>query len=991
MSGISPPSDPSSSNSRSRSSPETSNPNATRVPAVVTSLVPRRIQLPSSRDAMRVDESSDTSVEASQHNRFRQRGPHGPNPGNSPDEDNPVDLSATQATFLAGAAVTQAHHAATIADHASNVAIQSQLEAFQARQVIAQQQSDFGQVAAEMRDAAARAILHNQEEAHAALAERDRGSELFEHNLTQHAQQLIFGARQHAQQEVLESQAVLQREAQQFVESNIRPLQHQINLGNQQLATREVEITERDTRIALLEQHLAEARRQHNLAVASPVPVSPISGSALMDLLADFPQENTSQRVIPEEQTMDTFNLFEGYNPAPAQTPDVRARPFGSPQNTSVPLQEVANPMVVEATTWATPRVSVGQSSHEVAPNVVPSMPQSFHPPGATPVTVMANPQPAELAVANLSMPANVMVPSANVASGSNPTESALVQQLLAEVSRLTNALQSQQQQLQQMQQQSQQLTAHAPLPIAPPCTPSKGAAASAPGLGPTNASAAGTPCANSRFGSIGRAPPPQQVLPPGLPPLPLAQQGLVVDNTTSYHHIGSANRSVDSGSSESSSDSGEFHSVRAPLVLTECRICGDLHEEIECPHLTMNQPYLAPQPPAVNYADDEEDTIRVKSLADMVFPNPPENAGQARGYINQVLMSIGKLQKTPGNEVYQWAQECLTNDEAVLQADPRYPRTDREIASRLIKTCKRGRFGLVFQQMVEAERAASGAMPCGRAMLRKIFKHFQLERDRIGMLGERNLLSLKVAGNTVADLEAFRDKYIYVMSTIPLEDMLRQQTLFNHLIDELERNAVIAPKVVKAREARLDSHRRTTDWLWSKVDLAIQLDQQKRNRAEFDKQLKLKPAAGYAGTQHTPDDKIAGAPAPTPNPKAKATPKSQGSGGGNPNPKPNKIPKENVKAAPAPKAKPKAKPSGPKPPPPNRKGNTTPRGEEARKVAKMSASEKAKTPCMFYAYNACKAKSCAFLHSDTNNYKGPPPRALGKSGKAPAKPYRSG
>ena len=135
-----------------------------------------------------------------------------------------------------------------------------------------------------------------------------------------------------------------------------------------------------------------------------------------------------------------------------------------------------------------------------------------------------------------------------------------------------------------------------------------------------------------------------------------------------------------------------------------------------------------------------------------------------------------------------------------------------------------------------------------------------------------------------------------------------------------------------KAREARLDSHRRTTDWLWSKVDLAIQLDQQKRNRAEFDKQLKLKPAAGYAGTQHTPDDKIAGAPAPTPNPKAKATPKSQGSGGGNPNPKPNKIPKENVKAAPAPKAKPKAKPSGPKPPPPNRKGNTTRVGKKLGK-----------------------------------------------------------
>jgi len=63
--------------------------------------------------------------------------------------------------------------------------------------------------------------------------------------------------------------------------------------------------------------------------------------------------------------------------------------------------------------------------------------------------------------------------------------------------SMLPNALQSQQQQLQQMQQQ-QQLTAHAPLPIAPPCTPPKGAAASAPGIRAANASAAGTPCANS-------------------------------------------------------------------------------------------------------------------------------------------------------------------------------------------------------------------------------------------------------------------------------------------------------------------------------------------------------------------------------------------------------------------------------------------------------------------------------------------------------------
>ena len=38
----------------------------------------------------------------------------------------------------------------------------------------------------------------------------------------------------------------------------------------------------------------------------------------------------------------------------------------------------------------------------------------------------------------------------------------------------------------------------------------------------------------------------------------------------------------------------------------------------------------------------------------------------------------------------------------------------------------------------------------------------------------------------------------------------------------------------------------------------------------------------------------------------------------------------------------------------------------------------------MFCAYDACRAKSCAFLHSPTEKYTGPPPRALSKA-KSPA------
>ena len=77
--------------------------------------------------------------------------------------------------------------------------------------------------------------------------------------------------------------------------------------------------------------------------------------------------------------------------------------------------------------------------------------------------------------------------------------------------------------------------------------------------------------------------------------------------------------------------------------------------------------------------------------------------------------------------------------------------------------------------------------------------------------------------------------------------------------------------------------------------------------------------------------------------------------------------------------AKAKAKAAKVKPPPPPKQPGT-PRSLAASKTANMTAAEKAKVPCMFYAYNSCKAAKCAFLHSDSNKYKGPPPRGLSKA-----------
>ena len=236
----------------------------------------------------------------------------------------------------------------------------------------------------------------------------------------------------------------------------------------------------------------------------------------------------------------------------------------------------------------------------------------------------------------------------------------------------------------------------------------------------------------------------------------------------------------------------------------------------------------------------------------------------------------------------------------------------------------------------------------------------------------------MKLAGQSVADIEAFREKYNYILRAIPLDELPKERTLFNHLMDEFEKCAIMKHRVEKARESAHGSHRRTCAWLWAKADLAIELAQQKRNRDEFDQDVKLKPAVRGTGKEAA----TSALPAETKKEKKKNKKGDKKGDQGQD--------KGGTPAAPAPKGK---SPSNPKPPPPKsqnaNKGDTTPsnltpRSKAVSKTAKMSAVEKAKVPCMFYAYDACRAKSCAFLHSPTEKYTGPPPRALCKA-KSPA------
>ena len=95
---------------------------------------------------------------------------------------------------------------------------------------------------------------------------------------------------------------------------------------------------------------------------------------------------------------------------------------------------------------------------------------------------------------------------------------------------------------------------------------------------------------------------------------------------------------------------------------------------------------------------------------------------------------------------------------------------------------------------------------------------------------------------------------------------------MFNHLINELDKCPALKQKVEKARESKFGSYRRTTEWLWNRVDIALELHQQKINRQELDRTLRGKPQVLGPKTRLPKGADTAAAPAPT-NPTVAAAP----------------------------------------------------------------------------------------------------------------------
>ena len=648
MAGITPPSDDRSRSSRladsSFSEPDLAPPpDLSLVPAAATLVQGQRP--PGSRPPL---------VTISAGRDRRQDSSSSPSPRGA---QRPTELSATQASFLAGAAVTRAHQSAQVALHAANTA-QAQAASSQAQaQQVAQQANEWAQG---VRQEAQSVVDQTRAEAQAAVTQTRVEAQTVVDQTRAQAQAEVTQVRAEANRAVLHTRAAAQEE----VVAAQRTALERITLLEQELAQSRREREESNRRV---EQLIAERRLVDDYWTRREIELNRQLG--IVCPVDTPPATNRAPHWPPMSFSPDT----QSHNgPAPSTPlPVARARvtPSGSPVGTQ------------------------GQGHN--SPKQVPSQEGA-----ATSAPAASAAQPAEqpAALSSEAPPAQAEAVTVQSGSPSNPEVAALshqVSELLTTVHSLAQAMAT-----------LQQPTAAASSAPPPPTT----AAATVPTLS---------------F--------PAPAAPLLLPASP---------------------RPASEASSESSSSSEG--TPRPPA----CRVCGSrAHLEVDCPQLTANGgggdgggggspsgsgPRLppaaspgrdaapsAPEEPQTP-ADYEETVIRIKSLSDMTFPQPPTNAGQARGYVNQVLVAIARVQRTPGDEVYLWAQECLTHTEAQLRQDPRFPRLTREVSAKLLKTCKSGRFGLMFQQMTEAERMSTGGMPSGRVMLRAIFKHFQLERDRI-------------------------------------------------------------------------------------------------------------------------------------------------------------------------------------------------------------------------------------------------------------------
>ncbi|CAE7545185.1 RE1 [Symbiodinium sp. CCMP2592] len=231
--------------------------------------------------------------------------------------------------------------------------------------------------------------------------------------------------------------------------------------------------------------------------------------------------------------------------------------------------------------------------------------------------------------------------------------------------------------------------------------------------------------------------------------------------------------------------------------------------------------------------------------------------------------------------------------------------------------------------------------------------------------LTQHHLLSLVIHGNDVKALEEFRQRFNYIWEALEIPERPTEASIRSLLFEQLQAHQMMQLHIDRFRNASSQSSKRTWKWLYAKMCDVIEISQLEDNADAIDKALRPK---GHANANPAP--KAEGEGARTKKEKEKERRDKEEKDKKEKEKKEKKKEKEKAKKEKKKaekQAQEEAEAAAAAAPP---KGKGKGRGKSPR--TPKTKDEKAKLPCMYFAYDACTAgDKCEYSHDKDNMYKG--------------------
>lgn len=189
-----------------------------------------------------------------------------------------------------------------------------------------------------------------------------------------------------------------------------------------------------------------------------------------------------------------------------------------------------------------------------------------------------------------------------------------------------------------------------------------------------------------------------------------------------------------------------------------------------------------------------ERKLMRLKGYDKIKVPQLLKRAAEMRGWKNSLISQIVACRKGSEKELLSWLSSPL---EGVELSSDKFPVLNRVLGSKLLEAAKGGRFGVDFQALQERS-VRQGMQVQGHVLFGRICKKFRLDEEHGMSLSQQHLLALKPQGVEIKDLEVFRDRVEFVLSSHETSEYPNEAILRSWLYECLKNVPKLALQIDK-------------------------------------------------------------------------------------------------------------------------------------------------------------------------------------------------